>query len=152
MELSLVLKCSAPPQARCLHGAEWMLAVSFRCAVLLSLPWINVLFCIFVLFIFFIFFTSSELSSLQWSWNVLWGWMWKSNDWVSVQEVALKRAYKIWWAGLNKHKNISLGKSVSKEMWIGEGVNVSEYVRGRRCVCVLEQRVPIPRSGILSGP
>lgn len=34
----------------------------------------------------------------------------KSNDRGSVLKVALKRAYKMWWAGLGKHGKCSLGE------------------------------------------
>lgn len=63
-------------------------AVSFWCSVLLSLPWINV--CLF--FLCYISWTKQLAMKLKCTLGV----NVKSNDRVSVQKVALKRAYTIW--------------------------------------------------------
>lgn len=111
-------------------------AVSFQSALLLSLPWINVciiLFYLFIFFFFFFFYTSSELSSLQRSSNVLFGvgglLNVKRNDWVSVHKVALKRAYKIGWAERDRQK-----KNVR------QNVKKSEEARARVCVWTCQEK------------
>lgn len=82
-----MLKCSGPRQTRYLHVAEQnrSFAVSFQCAVLLSLPGMNV--CFFSPNIFRIKQLAVELKCTLWV-NV------KSNGRVSAHKVALKRAEK----------------------------------------------------------